>query len=142
LKKILKARADLKNRTNKSYPFATNNVRDKLKAAGNSLVFRFPDGDVTLDGTGQFNLSIIESFFKNIEFDTDGLALRLFPSANSKLIIVDPKQGGGKAVINNGNAVWVETIVSAYKGPGSIDMISDQYNVTKDEILAAVEYLN
>ncbi|MFD0795151.1 Eco57I restriction-modification methylase domain-containing protein [Mucilaginibacter litoreus] len=142
LKKILSARADLKNKTQKIYPFATNNVRDNLKVAGKSLIFKFGDDIVTLDGTGQFNLTIIVSFFKNIDFDTEGLALRLFPLKDSKLIIVDPKLGGGKAVINNGEAIWAETVALAYQGEDSIGVISEQYNISREEILAAVSYLN
>lgn len=142
LKKILAARADLKDKTRKIYPFATNNVRDNLKVAGKSLIFKFGEDIVTLDGTGQFNLTIIVSFFKFIDFDTEGLALRLFPLKDSKLIIVDPKLGGGKAVINNGEAIWAETVALAYQGEDSIGMISEQYSISRDEILAAVSYLN
>ncbi|MEZ2338558.1 type ISP restriction/modification enzyme [Mucilaginibacter sp. RCC_168] len=142
LKKILTARTNLKNLTNKIYPFATNNVRDDLKVAGNSIKFTIGDNVVTLDGTSQLNLDIIKSFFSNISFDTSGLAQQFFPIENSKLIVVDPKQGGGKAVINNGTAVWAETIASVYDGLGSIDMLSIQYEITKEQILAAVEYLN
>jgi predicted helicase/uncharacterized protein (DUF433 family) len=142
LKKILTARANLKSVTKKIYPFATNNVRDDLKAAGNSIVFTIGDNVITLDGTSQLNLNIIKSFFNNIEFDTEGLAQQLFPVKDSKLIVVDPKQGGGKAVINNGGAVWAETIASIYDGPGSIEMLTSQYDITKEQILAAVEYLN
>jgi uncharacterized protein (DUF433 family) len=142
LKKILTARKNLKDLTNKIYPFATNNVRDDLKVAGNSIKFQIGEDVVTLDGTSQLNLDIIKSFFANISFDTEGLAQQLFPLKDSKLIVVDPKQGGGKAVINNGSAVWAETIASIYDGPGSIDMLSAQYDITKEQILAAVEYLN
>ena len=142
LKKILTARHDLKSITNKVYPFATNNVRDDLKVAGNSILFELADGVVTLNGTSQFNLDIIRSFFANIEFDTQGLAQQLFPVKDSKLIVVDPKQGGGKAVINNGSGTWAETVASAYDGPDSIEMLCMQYDITKEQIQAAVEYLN
>ena len=141
LKQILQARADLKVRTGKLYPFATNNVKDNLKIVGKSLVFRFELGDVTLNGTGQYNLSIIEEFFKNIEFDSEGMALRLFPLKNSKLISVDPRSGGGKAVITD-KGVWAEAIASAFNGMESIPMLEDQYDLTKQEILAAVEFWN
>jgi len=141
LKQILQARTDLKEKTGKLYPFATNNVKDNLKIVGKSLVFRFDLGDVTLNGTGQYNLSIIEEFFKNIEFDSEGLALRLFPLKNSKLISVDPRSGGGKAVITD-KGVWAEAIASAFNGMESIPMLEDQYDLTKQEILAAVEFWN
>ena len=139
LKKILFARNDLQSKTNKSYPFATNNVRDDLKVSGSSIIFNFPTGFVTLDGTGQYNLDFIKEFFKQIDFDIDGIAYRLFPLTGSKLVVIDPTQGGGKATIS-GKGVWVDTIVRAYTGGNSIQMIQDQYEVEKNDILAALEY--
>jgi uncharacterized protein (DUF433 family) len=141
LKSILVARKDLQQKTSKIYPFATNNVKDNLKIAGKSLVFRFSSGDVTLNGSGQYNLSIIETFFKNIEFDTEGLARSLFPVTTSKLIVIDPKQGGGKAIVN-GKGVWAETIAMSYNGPDSVNMLKGQYDITEEEISAALEYCN
>jgi uncharacterized protein (DUF433 family) len=140
LKKILKARKDLQQKTGKIYPFATNNMND-LKIAGRAIIFRFDTGDVTLDGSGQYNLGFITEFFKNIEFDAQGVALKLFPLKDSKLIIVDPKQGGGKAVIT-GKGVWAETIQLAYTGPDSVNLIKEQYELEQEEVLAAIEYCN
>jgi uncharacterized protein (DUF433 family) len=141
LSKILKARADLKTKTGKLYPFATNNVKDNLKKAGSALIFRFPSGDVTLDGSGLYNLSFIEQFFDYIEFDTEGLALKIFPLKNSRTIVIDPRQGGGKAVISN-KGVWAESVKLAYNGEESIGVIQEQYDLTKEEISAALEFYN
>lgn len=140
LKKILKAREDLANKTRKKYPFATNNVRDRLKVAGKPIIFELPNGDmVTLDGTGQYNLEIIRQFFRDIEFNTEGVATRILPTKGSKLIVIDPKEGGGKPVIK-GKGVWVESIVKAYSGPESKDVLIDQYNLEEKEIQAALDY--
>lgn len=140
LKAILVSRNDLQQKSGKVYPFATNNVRDNLKIAGKSLVFRFESGDVTLNGSGQYNLAFIQDFFKHIEFDMNGVAQRMFGPA-SKLIVIDPRQAGGKAAIDK-KGVWAETISMAYDGPESIPMLIDQYDVTKEEVLAAIEYCN
>ena len=142
LKKILEARAALTKITKKIYPFATNNVKENLHVAGKSLTFNLPTGEIiSLDGKGQFNLDIIKAFFKHIEFDLDGVAQKLFPLKNSKLIVVDPKQAGGKAVISN-KGVWAETIAQFYTGPDSIPMIQQQYELEEEEVLAAIEYRN
>ncbi len=140
LKAILVARNDLQQKSGKIYPFATNNVRDNLKIAGKSLVFRFESGDVTLNGSGQYNLAFIQEFFKHIEFDTNGVAQRMFGPA-SNLIVIDPKQAGGKAAIDK-KGVWAETISMAYDGPESIPMLTEQYEITQEEVLAAIEYYN
>lgn len=139
LKKILKARADLSSKTSKIYPFATNDV-NKLKVSGSDIVFEFPDGSlITLDGKGQINIEFITLFFRDIIFNVDGVAQRLMPTKGKGKIVVDPKEGGGKPSIV-GKEVWVELINSIYDGEDSIATIQDQYNLDKDEILAALEY--
>jgi len=140
LKKILKARADLYEKTQKIYPFATNNVKEYLKVSGRDIVFQFADDTkVTLDGTGQINIDFITQFFRDIIFDVDGVAQRIMPEKGKGKVVVDPKEGGGKPSIV-GKEVWVELINSFYTGPDSIEMIQEQYNLDKDEILAAVEF--
>ncbi len=148
LKKIMNAREDLKIKTKKIYPFATNNVKENLKPIKDEnkpknsiLTFTFPSGNVTLDGSGQYNLDFITEFFNHIEFDTEGLAQRIFPVKNSRLIIIDPKQGGGKAMIN-GKGVEAQVISMIYTGKESVTNIKTQYDVTEEEILVAVNYWN
>lgn len=139
LKKILKARADLSSKTNKIYPFATNDV-NRLKVSGSDIVFEFPDSTlITLDGKGQINIEFITLFFRDIIFNVDGIAQRLMPTKGKGKIVVDPKEGGGKPSIV-GKEVWVELINSIYDGEDSIATIQDQYNLDKEEILAALEY--
>jgi uncharacterized protein (DUF433 family) len=140
LKKILKARADLYEKTRKIYPFATNNVKDHLKVSGRDIVFEFDDDTkVTLDGTSQINIGFITQFFRDIIFDVDGVAQRLIPSKGKGKVVIDPKEGGGKPSIV-GKEIWVDLINNIYTGPDSITMIKDQYNLEEDEILAAVEF--
>jgi len=138
LQKIMKAREDLKSKTGALYPFATENIK-KIDAAGSSIIFVSPSGPITLDGTGQYNLEIIKEFFRHIEFNTEGLARKLFPSKGKGKIVVDPKVAEGKPVIE-GKSVWAEVIAKMYTGPDSIQLLKDQYDLKEDEILAAVEY--
>ncbi|HZK92906.1 MAG TPA: DUF433 domain-containing protein [Prolixibacteraceae bacterium] len=140
LTNILKARTDLQSKSTKIYPFATNNVKVNLKVIpGKGIYFKFPEGLVKLDGKGQYNLNFIFEFFANIEFDIDGIALRLFPLHNSKLIVVDPKIGGGKPVISE-KGIYVEMIQRAHAGKNSVESIMDQFDLNLDEINAALEY--
>nr|HRO43451.1 DUF433 domain-containing protein [Flavipsychrobacter sp.] len=147
LTNIWKARNDLGRRTGKMYPFATNNVKERMKITGQDLVFQFNDGEppVTLDGkgrrSGQFNMDFIQDFFRNMDFSDDGHVLRFYPHQNSRLIVVDPKQGGGKATIS-GKGAWAETIAGFYKGPESVPGLMRDYGLTEEEISIAVEYWN
>jgi type I restriction-modification system DNA methylase subunit/uncharacterized protein (DUF433 family) len=142
LDKILKARADLRIKTLKVYPFATNNVRDDLKVSGKSIIFQLADGSIiTLDGKGQYLLDVIKKFFKDIEFDTNGVAQKLLPKKGKGKIAIDPKVGDGKPSVKD-KGVWAETIASIYTGPESIQLIKEQYDLDEEEIMAAIEYCN
>lgn len=142
IKTIFKARTDLAKKSNKMYPFATNNVRDNLKVAGKEIIFEFTQGLVSLDGTGQFNLELIRDFFRDIEFNTSGIAQRLIPAKGLGKIVIDPRVGGGKPSIKNNLGIQVDTIVKFYDGPDSLDDLIEDYGVTKDEIEAALAYLS
>lgn len=142
IKTIFKARADLAKKSGKIYPFATNNVRDNLKVAGKEIIFEFTEGLVSLDGTGQFNLELIRDFFRDIEFNTAGVAQRLVPTKGLGKIVIDPSIGGGKPSIKNDMGIQVDTIVKFYDGPDSISDLIEDYGVTKDEIQAALAYVS
>jgi uncharacterized protein (DUF433 family) len=141
LKKILSARKDLKSKTRKEYPFATNNVRDHLKVSGSDILFEFPEGLVTLNGTGQINLEFIKTFFKDIHFNMDGIAESLLPEKGKGKITINPKEANGKPAIVK-KEVPVDTILQFYSDKSSIKKIQEQFNLEEDEVLAAIEYAN
>ncbi|ARS40724.1 hypothetical protein CA265_14090 [Sphingobacteriaceae bacterium GW460-11-11-14-LB5] len=142
LKRILKARADLSTKTGKIYPFATNNVNKSLKVSGNDIVWEFDDGvKVTLDGTSQINIDLIALFFRDIIFNND-IAEKMMPSRGNNMVVIDPKIGLGKPVIVN-KEVPVDIVASSYKhNPGSLDILKEQYDLTQEEVMAAVAYMN
>jgi len=143
LKKLLKARADLSQKTaGKMYPFATNNVVKSLKVSGSDIVWEFNDGlKVTLDGTGQINIDFISFFFRDIVFKND-IAQRLIPAKGNNKVIIDPKIGLGKPVIIE-KEVPVDIIASFYdNNPQNMAIIKSEYNLTEEEVLAAVAYMN
>lgn len=140
VKNILKARTDLKAKSgNDYYPFATNNVKDDLKVAGNSILFQFPHGTVTLDGTGQYNFDIIKQFFKDIIFEND-IAIRIIPQTGNGEIVIDPKFAGGKPSFTKHSDLEVEKILGFYQDESSIDELIENYNLTRREIESALSY--
>lgn len=140
IRAIFKARQDLADKTGKTFPFATNNVNQKLKVSGSDITWDFEDGNVTLNGKNQFNLEIIREFFKDIEFDTSGIAQRITPAKGLKLIEITPTVGGGKPSIISQKGVNVETILRFYTGPESIDEIIEDYSISKEDIEAVLAY--
>lgn len=140
IKNIVKARTDLKAKSGKDYyPFATNNVKDDLKVAGNSILFQFPHGTVTLDGTGQYNLDIIKQFFKDIIFENN-IAMRIIPQTGKGEIIIDPKFAGGKPSFVKHHDLEVEMIIGFYDGQDSINELMENYSLSREEIEAALNY--
>jgi uncharacterized protein (DUF433 family) len=136
---VIKARKNLKEITQKEYPFATNNVRDNLKKSGSSIIFRTPNGDVTLDGTSQFNLEFIYLFFDGIIFEND-IAVRIIPLKGNGKITIDPKLASGKPSFVKHHDLEVEMIMGFYDGEDSIEELMENYSLTKEEIEAALNY--
>ena len=140
IRAIFKARQDLSDKTGKPFPFATNNVNQKLKVSGSDITWDFEDGNITLNGKNQFNLDIVREFFRDIEFDTSGIAQRITPSKGLKRIEITPKVGGGKPSIISQKGVNVETILHFYSGPESIEEIIEDYEISKEDIEAVLAY--
>jgi uncharacterized protein (DUF433 family) len=139
ISKILKAREDLARKTGMNYPFATDKVEKCLKVSGKDITWNFEGGNVTLDGKNQFNLDIIREFFNDIIFK-NGLALKILPSKGNKRVHITPKIAGGKPALINSNGVQVETILRFYEGPNSVDDLISDYNISREDIEAALAF--
>lgn len=138
LKDIVKARTELIERYKVDYPFASEKVLSCINKAGKKLVL--DDGYVLdLGGTKQLNLDFIKDLFKKIEFEK-GLASRLYPMSNTKNIVVDPMEAGGKAFIAGSDGTWVEMIVSLYKTYQDIDRVTKEYDVTSKDVEDSLKY--
>ena len=140
LRDIFTARQDLAKKSGKTYPFATNDVHNLLRVSGSDITWEFEDGNVTLDGKGQFNIEIVREFFRDIEFDTSGIAQRIIPSKGLGKIEITPKRAGGKPSIISHQGVRVETIMRFYDGPESVDNIISDYGISKEDINAALAF--
>lgn len=140
IRRIFDARKDLAKKTNKLFPFATNNVNQKMKVSGSDISWDFIKGNVTLNGKGQYNLEIVREFFRDIEFKND-IAQRIIPSKGNKRIEINPTVAGGKPALLNGRGIQVEQIFRMYSDPESIeDIISDYDGITKEDIEAVLQY--
>ena len=93
-KSIFVARKDLSSITKQPYPFATSDVKEKLKVSGRDILFDFDEGLVTLDGSRQFNLEFVREFFADIVFESR-IAIQLLPAKGHKRIQINPKAAGG-----------------------------------------------
>ncbi len=93
----------------------------------------------SLDIYKQFNLEFVKLFFKNIEFNEDSIAKRLWPIGKDKHIIIDPNYQFGQPVILNTN-IYPETLYTLFKAGEPINFIAHVYEVTEQEVNDAIEY--
>lgn len=54
-------------------------------------------------------------------------------------IVIDPKVRHGKPVIK-GTRVSVDVILGSLAGGMSVDEVTEEYGITRDDVLAAIEY--
>ena len=140
LKKIFDARKSLMKATAKAYPFASIDVKNKLKKSGRSLLLDDNDALLSLDLTSQFNFGFVDEFFEALSFDDTGLANRLYLT-DKRLTVIDPAQAGGKPCID-GKGVMAATIYSFYSGPESVDYLKEEYQLSESQIEDALQYYN
>ncbi len=81
----------------------------------------------------------MEEFFEKIEFDDNNIAVRFFPLANSRNVVVDPKHQFGQPVISGTN-IKIQTIFSLYQGGETLKDISSLYDISIDKVKDAIAF--
>lgn len=140
INEIIKARKELTKLLRVEFPFAQKNVLNNIHTDGSKIFFKLGKKDiVSLDGTHQLNLMLIEMFYKNLEFGNELLATKYWPLGKTKSIIVDPERRFGHPVIGKSN-IYPEVINSMIQGGESLDFVAKLYNLNESEIKDAIEY--
>lgn len=139
-KAILDAHKALSTLFNTPHPFASEQILPHITADTKKIYFR--DGEnliYSLDAHRQINIKFIELFFKNIEFNENSIAQRLWPLGKDKHIVVDPSQQFGQPVIENTN-IYPETLYGLYKVGEPINFIAHIYEISEKEVNDAIEF--
>ena len=110
-RKVLEAHKELSHIYRTPFPFALKEVLDGINTDGRKIYFTSNGNTITLDGTKQLNLEFIKVFFRNLEFDANNLASRLWPLGKKNSILIDPERRFGHPVLNDknvysGNDLW------------------------------------
>jgi uncharacterized protein (DUF433 family) len=138
-REVLKAHLQLSKWYDSSFPFAIKEVLQGIETDKKKIYFRSGDNIITLDGSNQLNLQIIESFFSNLDFDSNNLASRYWPMGKQNSIVLDPKRKFGHPVIENYN-IYPETIYKLYKAGDPIPYIAHVYELTEQQVNNAIEF--
>jgi uncharacterized protein (DUF433 family) len=136
---VLKAHQELAIKYATAFPFALKKVIIGIETDGKKI-FLSDEGDIiTLDGTKQLNLSLIEMFFKKLEFDTELLASRFWPLGKENGIVCDPQHKFGQPTISGTN-ILAETLYRMHLAEESNGLIAKIYDIDEYKVLQAIKY--
>jgi uncharacterized protein (DUF433 family) len=135
---------------NTQYPFAIAHdfFVDERKSKGLELYrkprkkfvyYTYLENLVKRDKRYQFSLKFVEKFLEKVEFDDNNLAVRFFPLANSRNVVVDPKRQFGQPIVSGTN-IKTQTIIGLYNGGESVENISNLYNISVDKVQDAIAF--
>jgi uncharacterized protein (DUF433 family) len=139
-KEILGAHEILSAQFNTPYPFANKIIIDSLRTDGKKVIFERKDGVIySVDIHKQTYLNFIKEFFKNLDFGSDCLAIRLWPLGKNKAIVCDPHHQFGQPTISGTN-ILADIVSDMYKSGDSIKFIANTYGVKIQHVKDAIEY--
>lgn len=139
-KAIIEAHQTLSSIFKTPYPFASKLILSKISTDTKKVYFREDDKVIySLDVHKQFNIEFVKLFFKNIEFNENSVAQRLWPLGKDKNIVVDPHNQFGQPVILNTN-IYPETLYTLFKAGEPIDFIAHIYDVAEQDVNDAIEF--
>jgi uncharacterized protein (DUF433 family) len=143
MQKIKLARSTLEKILKCNYPFAKKIIRTD----GSCILFdsrQIGEENILNISSHQIQSEfrdIVIPFCKKIDFDSEtDLAQKYWPLGKGKSILVDPCHGFGRPVIKGTN-ITCEALYGMYQGGEKIEEIAHQYDVPKEAVLDAVEFL-
>lgn len=139
-RELIKAHDHLSEKYNTAYPFTSKIVLDGLRTYGKKILFEQKDGSIyALDKTLQFKLEFIKDFIKNLDFDSDSLAVRFWPAGKDKAIVCDPHHQFGQPVISGTN-INSEVLYRMYLAKEPVDFIAELYEISSEEVRNAIDF--
>lgn len=138
-KEILKAHSYLSNEFNTAFPFARKQLLSGIKTDGKRIYLNYDGGTIDLDGSGQFNLDFIKTFFKNLDFDGDEVAKRFWPMGRDSSVVVDPDRKFGHPIID-GHNIYPEVLNGMYKAGDAPEFIAVLYDIPDKAVKDAIAY--
>lgn len=121
------------------FPFAQKQVLEEIQTDGKRIFWKRGEDIVSLNGSDQFNLNIIQVFFKMLDFGEGDVVSRLWPMGKDKAIVIDPARKFGHPIIDGKN-IYPETIFEHFKAGDPIPYIAHIYQITEKEAEYAINY--
>ena len=137
---ILKAHSELSLIFQTPFPFAKSELLDGINCFGKKIVFEINKNDIiNLDSTKQLNLKFIKNFMHKLDFNSNNLAVRLYPLGKKNSVIIDPKHQFGQPTIQGTN-LFPETVFSLYMRKESKKFIASSYDISVKQVNDAISF--
>lgn len=138
-KEVLKAHSKLAHKYDTAFPFARKSLLEGMNTDGKTIYLTLGEDTLSLDGSDQFNLTIIRTFFKKLDFDGQEVASRFWPMGKNKSIVIDPERKFGHAILN-GHNIYPEVLCRHIDAGDPEDYVAAIYELTKKEVKDALAY--
>lgn len=135
---VLIAHQELSEILNTPFPFAQKEVLDEAKTDGKTVFWKFDGALISMNGTRQINLDIIQVFFKKLEFEGDVVS-KLWPMGKDHSIVIDPKRKFGHPILDGRN-IYPETLHGYFRAGDSIPFIAYIFEITEKEVQDAIDF--
>lgn len=116
----------------------------RMLTDGTGLFVERYDELVNVSASGQMEMkAILEAYLERIEWDPQGIPIRLFPftttnlEAEQRQIVIDPRIQFGRPCIQ-GTGVPTAIIAERFAAGDSIEDLADDYGTTPDKVQAAI----
>lgn len=136
---VLKAHKRLSQIYHTRFPFAQKAVLQEIKTDGKQIYWKKGDDVISLNGSDQFNLAIIDLFFKKLEFGDEDVVSKLWPMGKDHAIVIDPSRKFGHPIIEGKN-IYPETIFEHFQAGDPIPYIAHIYKITEKEAEDAIAF--
>jgi uncharacterized protein (DUF433 family) len=137
---LIKTHSILSEQYEMHYPFASKMVLEEVRIEGRKILFYLKSGSIySVVSTLQIEVSIINEFLKNLDFDFNSLAVRFWPAGKDKAIVCDPQHQFGRPVISGTN-INSEVLYRMYLAEEPIEFIAYLYGLTSEQVQDAIDY--
>jgi len=137
---LLKVHSILSKQFNTCFPFANKLIVEALRTDGRKIDFEQKDGSIySVDAAHQFKLDFVKDFYKNLDFDSDSLAIRLWPLGKEHHVVCDPEHQFGQPVIEGTN-IQTEVLYNLYLAKEPINFIAKVYEILPSQVESAIEF--
>lgn len=129
---IRAAAARLRERWQTPYPFALKRIVEL-----NRQLVEEATSETVLGQQRIFEFG--RQFFRNVDFDEDGLAMAWHPLGKDKLIVVDPQRSFG-APIDTRSGIRTDVLYRQYRAEGDAESVADWYEIPVEAVEQAIEF--